>query len=305
MNRHGITIRTVAVLFFALTLCSLAQAQERYHVSGAGNDANNCFRLSPCRTFQRAHDVAVSGDEIVVLDSAGYGPVNITKSISISGEGHYAGITTYVNKTAININSATAVVVLRNLQLHGLNGTGNYGIFVDDAAAVHVDNCVIQGMKFQGIVVNVTANAGIQLFVKDTVMRNNATGATLSVGKAVFENCRFDKNSNLGAGVILGSKAAFHNCVISGNTNDGLFAINAGSRAMVDNCQISNNGNGISSVDNAQVRVSNSNITENTFGLVVSLGGTMLSRQSLAGAFSNTVEDNGTNGAFTGVYSAK
>ena len=306
MNRHGTTIRTIAVLFFALTLCSFVQAQERYHVSGAGNDANNCFRLSPCRTFQRAHDVAVSGDEIVALDSAGYGPVVITKSISISGEGHYAGITTYATKTSITINNPTAVVVLRNLHLHGLNGIGDNGILVTDAAAVHVENCVIQGMKLQGLLVNSTANAGMQLFVKDTVMRDNLqNGANVLVGKAVFENCRFDKNNASGVKVMFGSKAIFHNCVMSGNFLDGIFVNADGSRAMIDNCQISNNANGIFCQVNAQVRVSNSNVTENGNGLVTVGGGTILSRTTTSGDLTNTVEDNAVNGTFTGTYSAK
>ena len=305
MNRHGITTRTIAVVFFALTLCSFVQAQERYHVSGAGNDANNCFRLSPCRTFQRAHDVAVSGDEIVALDSAGYGPVVITKSISISGEGHYAGITTYATKTSITINSATAVVVLRNLHLHGLNGIGDNGIVVTDAAAVHVDNCVIQGMKLNGLAVNASANAGMQLFVTDTVIRNNLlNGALVAAGKAVFENCRFEKNSQNGASLSAGF-SIFHNCVMAGNGIQGLLAFGSGTKGLVDQCQISNNGTGIASSTLAQVRVSNSNVTGNTNGLVALPPSSILTRQSLAGAFSNTVEDNGIDGAFTGTYTAK
>ena len=296
-------IKFLAVIIFALSVHSVSFAQERYWVSGTGNDANPCFRLSPCRTFQRAHDVAIAGHEIVALDSAGYGPIIITKSVSISGEGHYAGITVFAGITGILIGSPTAVVVLRNLYLDGLNGVGHQGIRVSNAASLHIENCVIQGFNSLGLLVDTTANPAIKVTVKDTVMRNSF-GNQIAAGKAVFENCRFEKNT-VGVTVSNAATATFHDCVMAGNSNQGLFVFDTNSRAMVDQCQLSNNGTGIFSSENGQVRVSHSNITENIAGLATATGGTLLTLTTAAGAFTNTIEDNAANGAFTGTYLAK
>src|SRR5215831_10943818 len=86
-------ITTCAVVLAILLALSLqgtqAQAQlARTFVSAAtGNDANDCNRLTPCRTFQRAHDQTLALGEITVLDAGGYGAVNITKGISIINDG--------------------------------------------------------------------------------------------------------------------------------------------------------------------------------------------------------------------------
>ena len=52
-------------------------------VSAAGNDANTCDCTQPCRTFQRAHNQTLSDGEVTMLDPGSYGPLTITKSISI------------------------------------------------------------------------------------------------------------------------------------------------------------------------------------------------------------------------------
>jgi hypothetical protein len=59
----------------------------RTHVSSFGNDANNCDRLTPCRTFQTAHNKTLEEGEITILDPGGYGAITITKSISIINDG--------------------------------------------------------------------------------------------------------------------------------------------------------------------------------------------------------------------------
>src|SRR6266568_9607644 len=107
MNKSGITIKALASLVFALSLYSAAQAQARVFVSGLGSDGNPCSRTSPCRTFQHGHDVVAAGGEVIALDSAGYGGVSITKSVTINGEGVHAAITA-ISSDGIAINSATA-----------------------------------------------------------------------------------------------------------------------------------------------------------------------------------------------------
>jgi hypothetical protein len=84
-----IPLSLLAAALLVLTLASVpAQAQQsRSFVSSFGNDANNCDRATPCRTFQGAHDKTNDLGEITVLDAGGYGAVTITKSILIVNDG--------------------------------------------------------------------------------------------------------------------------------------------------------------------------------------------------------------------------
>lgn len=205
-------------------------------------------------------------------------------------------------RNGIHMSPAAGNLVISNTTLTGpADGTGVNGLVVSNAATLHVEDSVIQGFGQGGLVVESTAT-GIATFVKDTVMRNNG-GNVIGAGKAVFENCHFERNI-IGMAVPQGAKATLHNCVIAGNLLFGLYCHDVTSQAMVDGCQISNNLIGIQAEDSGQVRASNSNINHNTTGLSAVRSGTILSRISLL-LLTNTVNDNGTNGAFTGTYAAK
>ncbi len=84
-----------------------------------------------------------------MLDSAGYGPVTITKSVSlIAPAGIYAGITVF-SGDGITVNAPGATVVLRGLSINGQGGSN--GVNVLGAARVRIENCVISGMGIDGI----------------------------------------------------------------------------------------------------------------------------------------------------------
>jgi len=79
----------IAILFLAM---AVAQAQEnRTFVSVGGDDANKCRQATPCKTFQGALVKTNPGGEIDVLDSGGFGAVNINKAVTIDGSGVVAG----------------------------------------------------------------------------------------------------------------------------------------------------------------------------------------------------------------------
>ena len=65
-----------------LVLQTPARAQDHTFVSGAGDDINPCSRSMACRTFAGAIGKTAAGGTISVLDSAGYGSVIISKSIT-------------------------------------------------------------------------------------------------------------------------------------------------------------------------------------------------------------------------------
>src|SRR4051812_13341554 len=80
--RFGSTILKAAILMSAFAASGSAQATRTW-VSGVGDDANPCSRTAPCKTFAGAISKTAASGEINCLDSAGFGAVTITKSITI------------------------------------------------------------------------------------------------------------------------------------------------------------------------------------------------------------------------------
>ncbi|SRR5579883_213554 len=136
---------TLASLSLALSPAQAGSANRAW-VSGHGSDAAGCGApTSPCRTFQYVHDnVIAAGGEIDVLDPAGYGPVTISKALSIVNDGVGAAGVQAVSGDAIVINAgASDVVTLRGLDIDGL-GTGSNGVVFNSGAGLTIVNCVIR-----------------------------------------------------------------------------------------------------------------------------------------------------------------
>ena len=75
-----------AFLAFGLSAAPAEALQNRTWVSGHGGGTACTFAL-PCRFFTDAHTMTNPHGEIDVLDPANYGPVTITKAISIVNDG--------------------------------------------------------------------------------------------------------------------------------------------------------------------------------------------------------------------------
>jgi len=101
---------------------TFAPAPNFTFVSGVGDDSNPCSREAPCRTFAAAISKTKTGGEIAVLDPAGYGPVTITKSITIDGGGMASILATETNGITVDAGP-TDVVILRNLSIKGAGTT--------------------------------------------------------------------------------------------------------------------------------------------------------------------------------------
>lgn len=168
----------------------------RTWVSGNGNDIDPCSLTSPCKTFAGAISKTNIGGEINVLDSAGYGTVTITKSITIDGAGAHASIlSSGVSGVTIRIpespDDPNRRVVLRNL---GINGTGssgtvglNTGIFGvrvinEGAEKVELENVRIANFTQGGINVQPAAVSPTQLNMSlDNVFVSDLTGNALEL----------------------------------------------------------------------------------------------------------------------------
>jgi len=101
---------SISTLLGVCLLVGPAQAQSvRAYVSGSvGDDNNNCFRLTPCRSFQGAHNKVLAGGEILVLDQGNFATLIITKSISIVNEGvGQAGMLVGGGDTGLTVNAPT------------------------------------------------------------------------------------------------------------------------------------------------------------------------------------------------------
>ena len=185
----------IAVLVLALA-CLDAHATQRAFVSSAGNDANQaagCTPAAPCRSFQAAHGAVDAGGEIVALDTAGYGPVAIAKSVSILGAPGVVASISVATGNGIAIATGGVRVVLRNLNINGLGGLN--GIEMTAGDALSIENCVVSGFANHGIFVSAAARVRIV----NTVVRRNDTGAVIT-GNASAEivGSRFMGNNHPG-----------------------------------------------------------------------------------------------------------
>jgi hypothetical protein len=150
-----------------------AHARARVFVASYGNDANACTFGSPCKTFQQAVNVVDPGGEVTAIDSAGFGPINISQSVTItSPPGVEAGIVPN-SAIAININAGlTDVVSLRGLTIDGSTGA-SIGINVASVAVLNIQDTVIRNFTVSGSVgINFEPTAA-SMVVSNTVISNN------------------------------------------------------------------------------------------------------------------------------------
>src|SRR3989475_11640213 len=93
MNKFRFTIKILAIAIFTFAFASITQAQAtRTWVSGVGDDVNPCSRTAPCKTWAGAISKTFIGGEIDALDPSGFGPLTITKSITLDGGSALASV---------------------------------------------------------------------------------------------------------------------------------------------------------------------------------------------------------------------
>lgn len=296
-----------AVLFLAVFLLPGASAwaqATRTWVSGVGDDANPCSRTAPCKTFAGAISKTATNGEINVLDPGAFGAVTITKSITISSEGFEAGV--LVSGTnAIVINApASAVVVLRGLDIEGL-GTGLNGIRFLAGGALHVEDCTINNFTGRGILFEPSGTA--ELVVRNSEIRNSvgATGGGIFVkpvsggfARVAIDDVRLNNNT-FGIRIEGGTQAVVSRSVASGNSTNGFLAVGTaiGSAELhLESSVSSNNAAAGVRADNAgaTIRISQCAVTGNVQnGLLTNGAGAIVSSGN------NSVFGNGIDGSPT------
>lgn len=275
--------RFCGALFLGLLISGVAfnvmgQGPVRTWVSGTtGVDGNPCTREQPCRTFNIAMAAVANRGEVVALDSAGYGPVSINKSVSlISPAGIHAAIAP-VTGVAMTVDiAATDVVVIRGIYLNSqgaLDGINHIG-----AGVLQVENCVVSGFGREGIEVDGEDTAFIELYVLDTLLRNNGGGFYTSIyvldGDALIDNCRIE---NAGTGVFAdsGARVVARNTAVAGADkafwSRGGFTLPLSSSLTIDHCVAMTSNHGVFASGNisgsAEATVANSTIAANVVGI--------------------------------------
>src|SRR6185295_9327956 len=176
MSKVRFTLNMLAVALFVMTVSSMANAQAtRTWVSGVGDDVNPCSRTAPCKTYAGAISKTAKDGEISTLDPGGFGTVTITKSITINGGGAGQGYGSILSALApqgdlINITDAADVRKTVRLNWLDINGasTGTDGIRFIAGNALHVENCLVDGVVGQGLEVNVAGTTSPKISVNNT-----------------------------------------------------------------------------------------------------------------------------------------
>ncbi len=271
----------LALLVCSIAYTSSAQAQGVLRfVASTGSDANDCLRPTPCRSINRGVQSAPAGAELIILDTAGYGPtVTVNKSITITAPSGVAA--TIATPSGDSITITAGDVVLRGLVLIG-QGTGDDGIFFQAGSSLSVENCTINGFTNAGIN---AISVGAALFVKDTTIRNGGLdGISLGSGLATIDNTRLERNGP-GAG------------------GYGLFA-RGNSRVTVRNTVAANNGSGFVAEDTAVLNAENCVATNNTAAGFRVGGGTGASTMRVSNSVATT-NVTGFQQTGTGVFQSR
>lgn len=250
----------LAAILMAFASPAFAQATRTW-VSGVGDDVNPCSRTAPCKTFAGAISKTATNGEINVLDSGGFGSVNITKSITIDGKGAHASILA-ANVNGIIINGAGITVTLRNLTINSANTTTGNGIRIVNAAAVNIDRVTIE--NFGGAMPN--HGRGVSIETSAANVRVNITNS--------------DFYNNLGVGIHSNPSAGNVILVVDGvRVAKGDFSsiqLRANTKATINNSTLTQSrlGGGLTTeLSTVAAYVSNSILSNNAYGVFNGNGG--------------------------------
>lgn len=184
-------------LALLLEMTDAGATAQRTFVASYGSPANTAFNCSiakPCRQFSDAIGVTTAGGEVIVLDSAGYGPVTITQSVSIiAPPGVYAGISVF-SGDGVTLGTAGLNVTLRGLTITGLGGAN--GIHVTDGATIHVEDCTVTGFTATSTSAGINISAAAEVVISNTSAVRNYVGIVLDGGaKVQVSNSNISFNS--------------------------------------------------------------------------------------------------------------
>jgi hypothetical protein len=272
MTKMTLLLAVLSVLLLPALSMTPAQAQNFHSwVSHNGNNSNSCTESSPCLTFSQALSVTADGGQVTCLDSGSFLTIEVTISVTIDCTGTVATPDNNLAQCAdfVAINAPGKVVTLRGLNIAGpgfASGTcfNASGINIHAAAAVYIEDCVIENFSLKGIL-DARTTGLTKLAIKNTTVRNNGS-AGIVAGSApknsvVLENVQSVGNI-YGIAVATGNNVVISRSVMSENSIAGIEA-DPGAQVYVENTKISHNASyGVFA--QGTVVLANSDITFNT-----------------------------------------
>jgi hypothetical protein len=272
-----------------LLVSTEAHAVGRTFVASYGTDANastNCGPTAPCRTFNAALSKTDAAGEVIVLDSAGYGPapVTITQSVSIiAPDGVYAGITVPAAVDGIDISGSGVSVVLKGLTINSIGSVNNGILITGGPSSLVVADCSIGGFSIGSAI---EVNGPIQARIVDTTMRDGYIGVTIAGGAtASISHVKLFNMANAGVyavDVMGGTPAETYASITDSEVNDvGQNAVaflaysnSTNTELFVDRAVVTGGTSGVQAISIAgfaYATVTNSLISKTFAGLVTSV----------------------------------
>ena len=230
----------------------------------------------PKRSFQAAHDAVAAGGEIVALDTAGYGPVMITKSVSVIVPPGISGFVTVPSvqggATGITIAAgASDTVTLQGLIIEGPSNRGGlYGIYATQVGHLVIEDTIVRNFS-DGIRLNSSVRS--DLFVRRGAIRNVDQGISAEAGVAtgihvfahVLDTELTDTGTTLAASGNGNSTTYLFvtRCAVTGSSG---FVFYASGRATIiaDSCSVINSSTVFFSFDSATTYARNNSIAAYT-----------------------------------------
>jgi hypothetical protein len=190
-NAIGATVPSQSITLFVIP--AAVAANNRSFVSAEGSDANNCSANLTCASLAAALAETSPGGEVVILNSGGYQPAIISQPVTITAIGIDASIAA-PSGNALTITTSGNVTIA-GLSLHG-EGTGNDGIFVQNAGVLRLYNVTAEGFANDGV----EFDAGGDLSVYNSRLTDNQYGPAITnaSARAFVHNVAFDHNSVAG-----------------------------------------------------------------------------------------------------------
>lgn len=286
-----------------MLISAASLAQVRTFVSTEGLDNATCSRAQPCRTFNAGINAVQPGGEVVVLDSGGYGPAAVTKSVSlIAPVGLHASIASTSNVSIDIAAGPTDTIIIQNLTITALGGLP--GIIAEIFGTVFITDCRIDGASIGIDIVATTANA--EVYVNDTTISNSLSMGVRVLSQAnapvfgTFSDLRIMNTTVYGISVGSDSNVVCIRC--ESHAGDvGFRALGSGSSNFADltcdRCVATRNNIGFESVGSlsgtGRIRLSRSVATLNGTGVAETGAGGILVLSGTNAFSGNTIEKSG------------
>ena len=285
-------------------------------VASNGSDANNCDRPTPCASFAGAYNKTNAGGEITCADSGNFGGLGISKSLTVNCESNIGNNSLDGGVSFMTINGTSVTVILRGLDLDGIDETNNVpctgvgaSVNFTGSGTLHLQKMKINNLTSSNCGVGFTPNGTATLDITDCDITDNgssglAAGIYVQPASGVTARVSIDHSRINGNyfGILLDGTAGgiingtINDSVVSGNVTNGitLHAASSSVTLLVDHTIVMGNNFGLVAGGNSTMRVRNSSVTANGVGLDAVTGASLLSY------LNNSINNNTTDGTFTG-----